>query len=869
MKKIQFSPPNPQKGSSVIFLIGLLFISSVSLGADKRVIEIPSGGEQILTDPEVTDAINPKPKAVKWVEPKRLGLPSREDLVTHNIRGKTYHINRSSKAVEHHLRLRALAASGGTGNSETVPPGFDPLKPFASYEKLDESPAFLGGGGGGLRSKERLIVEDCVFIMDFTEGDFEKFDPKRSAIFVEGYNEVLVRNCVFFSRSSTRDPLRKTTASIYASDCQKVEVDNCYFEGRTIGWRGHINVWSCGPTSITHCEINGKGAAAGGIWVATGLGEGKIDYAHSDGDPSLVIYPPGPVLVENCWVHDQKAKENSDGIFIQSARPYLIRNCKVENWGPDDSLIDVGFRDTSKTWDGRFLSNHGGLGMIENCELAGGWIKDSVGLAGGLVFRNNLIRDAFFFFYAFDGGSFYCVGNRFEPTDEVLFSGRNNGTDGWTPREGMLGQGGKAYFFNNHFKRDSAPAAIYVAGADTSPVKGNIVSNYNHYDMPPPPVMGIEGSKEKGTRYTLDQWRGELGQDVNSIFGAGSREAFKNANPQLLSLPGGIPMSFGENRTGLVSPVGVTDKDTLDKMRDHSAKFAADHAAKNFDVAIGNIKIKSATMDAENVRRKWGDKGEQLNLKPSAAGQELSFTIHVSNSNRYYVGSRSQRQPGAGIYQLLINSETIGEPFEFPSRGGTTLHGPVKLSEGEHVVTYKFVSPGIGNGTAGTLDGIQFIDAEVMDAEIAARNSSKAQAATAASAKARLDAETLKFPITSLLVIGNTNGRISKATSKSGDYLLWQTAGKLAMISFKIEVPESGTYTIRATTVNQEDKGALQLQIDGKDVNPPAKLGGNIDFGEAELSKGDHILGLKQVQPDATVKIRLNHFKLLPFPAAP
>jgi len=855
MKKPLYSPKTCPPRCHVIFLIAFIFSSPLLLRAQDRVIKIPSGGEQLLTGPEMTEA-------VKWVEPKRLGLPGKEELATILIREKTYHIKQTSAAVGDHLRLRGLVAGGGTAG--TVPHGFNPLAPFASHEKLDEALAFFGGGGGGLRSKERLIVENCVFILDFTEGDFNKFDPKRSAIYVEGYNEVLVRNCVFFSKSSTRDPLRKTTASIYASDCQKVEVDNCYFEGRTIGWRGHINIWSCGPTSITNCELNGKGAAAGGIWVATGLGEGKIDYAHSDGDPSLVIYPPGPVLVENCWVHDQKAKENSDGIYIQSARPYLIRNCKVENWGPDDSLIDVGFRDTSKAWNGRFLSNHGGLGMIENCELAGGWIKDSVGLAGGLVFRNNLVKSSYLFFYAFDGGSFYCTGNRFDPMGKVLFTGKNDGIDGWTPGEGMFAKGGKGYFLNNHIRSASKPAAMYVAGNGSCPVKGNIISDYNRFDMTEAPVMGMEGKKESSTCYSLEQWRNELGQDKNSVVGAGSMENFKDIRPETLVLPGGLPMKFGETKPGLTGPVGVMDEKTLNTARETAARFKAEFDARNFQVNASELAVKSKTLQVEVVKRKYGDMGTQLNLNPVEPGQAISFAVGVAHAGRYQVETRSQRFARSGRYQLLIDDKPLGSSFEFSKMGDRTVHGSISLSPGEHVFTYTLLGKGETGGFGGTIDGISCIDADAVDLENARLESVKKRAVAAAAAKAKLDALTLKFPISALPVSGKASGHTSQANSKGSDYLLWQIPGKGSTLTFFVDVPQPGKYTVGITTLNQADKGVFQLQLDGKDCGLPAPLGGELSFGTHEFSSGKHLIGFKLAEPDRAVNVRLHLLKLVP-----
>ncbi|RMD85160.1 MAG: hypothetical protein D6820_00280, partial [Lentisphaerae bacterium] len=327
---------------------------------------------------------------VKFVEPSPLNLPSKEELTTYRVADRTYHI-------------KQIAPESWTwsqteeGKKKMLSDG------IAVYENPNQALYFHGTGGGGRRSRERLIVENCTFVIDYQKGNFKKWDDKRCAIRVQGFREVLIRNCIFIVANDPDDPVRKTCGSIVAYDCLKVQVENCFFEGLTTWFRGHVLVFCCGPTWIRNIEVRGarrndQYISGGGIWVATGVGEGKIGWVHQR-DPEMMIYPAGPALIENCWIHDQKGKSNTDGIYVQSIHPFLIRNCKVENWMMD-SLLDVGFRDTAgHKYKGKVLVNHGSIGVIENCEFSGGFLKNSVGAAGGIVWRNNLMKDIWFMPY--------------------------------------------------------------------------------------------------------------------------------------------------------------------------------------------------------------------------------------------------------------------------------------------------------------------------------------------------------------------------------------------------------------------------------------------------------------------------------------
>jgi len=812
------------------------------------------------------------PRAVDWVEPKPLALPSAEKLKTVEIRGKTYEIKRVATEPKTPEPEKAAEVPDGGVVSNAGRPG------VALYQNLNEALYFRSESNSGRKSDERLVVEDCTFILDFEEGDFDKWAPRRSAILVEGYKEVLIRNCVFISKGRGSDPLRKTIASVYASDCLNVQIEDCYFEGRTIGWRGHVIVFGCGPTTIRNCEINGRNDTSGGIWVATGVGEGKIGWPHQDNE-SLMIYPAGPLLLENCWLHSQRGKENSDGIYVQSIRPYLIRNCLVDGWGPDDSLIDIGFRDTApKGHNGKVLVNHGGLGIVEHCELSKGWVKASVGLGGGVLFRRNLLKGAYIFPYVFDGGSWYVVGNVWKNMSTLIVSGRNNQLNGWTPKEGMFINGSKMFLFNNRFESpEKTLNALYVAGAKPGPLKDVIVSDYNVYDMPPPKSWGLEplgfnepaatpggdGKKSKDRpefRYvTLDDWRAATGNDKNSVLGNASRDKFKSAaNPVVL--PGNIPMEFGEVPAGLTGAVGVQNADVLKRAKAASAEAAAEMNREILRIPISQVTDKGGSAVVTRTDRKYGDRGTHLQIV-GEEGAEASLAVTVPTAGHFAVSSRTVKGTNTGTVQLVIAGRTVGDPVGFdPKRDGVVRHGIVELTSGENVLTLRVVS-----GADFNFDGFVLEDAVNVERENKRLADARAVKDAAAAENARLDALKVKFEIVGLPIEGRIKGHASNSSSKGRDYKLWQAVGTGDTISFAIDLRTEGNFELSLVTTNQADKGTLALLVDGKEIGS-GPLGGTVKFGSAKLSEGSHVVTFRLTGPEGAkdVSVRMQRLDLLP-----
>lgn len=821
--------------------------------------------------PVTIDQPDTAPRPVAWVEPPPLDLPSDEDLATTTLKGRTYHIVRRSKGGADAQYRRWLASQG------RAPEGFDPKAAFAVFDADDESPAFIGSGGAGRFSRERLIVEDCTFLIDFAEGDFEKFDPLRSAIYVEGYREVVVRRSVFISMLPQSAPIRRAIASIYAADCVRVKVEDCYFEGRTTGWRGHINLWGCGPTHIDRVEINGNGGPAGGIWVATGVGEGKIGFPHQDSDPKLTIYPPGPLRIENAHIHSQKGKENSDGIYIQSVRPYLVRNCKVERWG-DDSLIDVGFRDTSKPFGGRFAENHGGLGVVERCEFADGWIKDSVGLGGGLVFRYNRVRNAFFFPYAFDGGSWYVVSNRFDPIPRVLVSGRNNQTDGWTPGEGMLARGGKMVVYNNVVRKQGgaggAFAAMFVAGGKPGPVTRVVRSDFNIYDVAGLEQHTVFAIEHDGARLSLEKWREATGNDGHSVIGPGGLERFAEVDPGVIGLPGGeaMRMRMGPAEIGLTGPVGVADPATMRRAREHSARINAEAALRRFGVEIEALPIdEGSTLAIKKESRTWAGGRGYLTLSPTQSGQRAAFRFTAPDDRRYYLWARLLGGKGSPRFRVLIDGQPVAEDVTLTSeRRGSVELGQATLTGGEHTLTLESLGPG-----AVDLDGLSFTDAREEDHDRARAAAIREQQAAAKARQARVDAATVRIDLATLDPVGRTHGHTGVYGPDNHRYRLWQPEKSGDPITLPLTLPDGsakGRYRLRLVLTQQQDRATIRASVDDQPLtSAPVRTAGVMDLGEVVLGGSPvHLtLRLEAAADGVRPKLRMDRIDLVPLDADP
>lgn len=627
------------------------------------------------------------PRPYNYQAPQPLALPSGEELKTITVKDRNFQITHVAKASD------IIKSKKPEVQAQLETAG------LALYQTDDEALFFKGTGGGGLKSKERLIVENCTFTLDFNQGNVTFWEPRRTAIFVDGYREVVIRNCVFVSMMKLDDPVRKVNSSINAQDCLNVQIENCYFEGLTNWMRGHVTVFACGPTSITNCEVAGQRqgnnwACGGGIWVANGIGEGKLGTPMHADKPELMIYPSGPLLIDQCNVHDQKGTLNTDGIYVQSIHPFLIRNSRVSNWG-DDSLIDVGFRDSAKgNYNGQRLVNHGAIGVIENCEFEGGYIKDSVGAGGGIVFRNNLVKNAWFFPYVFDGGSWYVTGNRIEDLTGPLISGYNYGTSGWAPPEGMLIGGSKYYFYNNFISTRagvSIPALYVSTPIATSALKGNVIADFNTYALPSAPQLWADDRSVKRQDATLTAWQTATGNDKHSQIGAFAPTLLQNAEKTPVSYPGNLPTQWGRGALGPTAPLGPSAS-----LKSKAQILAMEVRAKmELNASIGSYPAEYFRV-SERRGNDWihpnkDAEGGQYRLWEAKNGDWMRFEITVFEAGTFSPRLKFYNQSSAGQLQLAVDGQDVGAPVALAPAG--TTFAPVKLGAGNHWVTLTLQTP--------------------------------------------------------------------------------------------------------------------------------------------------------------------------------
>jgi hypothetical protein len=794
-----------------------------------------------------------KPAAYAYVEPKALDLPSAEQLKTIEVKGRTYNITKVAGGSAIKEADKAEVAANGR----------------ALYENADEALYFHGSGGGGRRSNERLIIEDCTFIVDFQEGDFGKWDERRVAIFVTGYREVLVRNCVFIVKGLPGEPDRRTMGSIAIYDTVKVQVEDCYFEGLTNWMRGHLIVYGCGPTSIRRVEVtgsrrDGRWLSGGGIWVATGLGEGKVGTPHY-GDDELMIYPAGPLLVEDTLVHRQQGDENTDGIYIQSIHPYLVRNTRVADWGKD-GLMDLGFRDSGgRSYQDKPLANHGAIGVVENCEFQNGYVKDSVGMAGGLIFRNNVCRNVWLYPYVFDGGSWWVLNNQFTDLTGVALSGRDGQTTGWSAKEGMLANGSKLYFIGNEFANQpgvALPALLVSSTVKTSTLKDNVTTDYNQYAFDTAPKVWAD-DQAAGVKYqTLADWREATGHDANSVTSAGSRPT-----PGALELPGGLKMDWSV-KPGLTGEVGVANKAVLARAKELSNRIQSDYERRNKRVEAESLPARDASAKAQIEERTWASGGKLHTFEADKVGDSVTFTLDLDEGGRYWIQTAAAKDGRAGIYQLSVNGRPVGKPVDL-STAGVADHDHVELKAGANTLTYTVTGKSDkSRGYRAVFDLILLKDSEVVAQRQEAAAKLKAEEAARKAEVARLDALSIKIEAESLEptnVKGKGSWVYGNKQASDGNYRLWESSAAGDALTLPLAVEKAGVYRLVTRYVQQGDKANVQALVDGKAVGDPAPLGGRMQHGEVELSGGSHKLTL---QIDAAGKVRLDRIDLIPVETA-
>jgi len=781
-----------------------------------------------------------EPRPYRYREPAPLDLPSDADLRTTVVEGRHFHIKRPPAGA------------------------YDPARETEGariFENEEEALYFRGTGGSGRESRERLIVRDCTFVIDFEPGDhpggnFGKWDPRRGAIVVEGYREVVIENCVFVSRATKHDPIRKITGSIVANYCLKVRINQCYFEGASLGWRGHILVWGGGPTEITNVEIAGARqgttfAMGGGIWVAHGE---KIGWTHG-GNPGEMIYPNGPLRIENVHIHDQQGRQNTDGIYVQSIQPYLIRNSRVENWKGQDSLIDVGFRDTFQGFRGERLINHGAIGVIEHCHFGDGYVKSSVGLAGGLIFRHNVMHNAWMFPYVFDGGDWYVLGNQFEEMTGVIVSGRNAQLDGWTPGEGMFARGSRMHLYGNAFSNRVGKQlpALYVNNNPKSPLDRVIVADHNAYRFDPMPrSWAIDQAMDR--RYSLADWRA-TGNDRHSVVGP---DASAPAPMPPLDLPGGLRYDMTEAiEPGLTGPVGVTNAWVIQQARRLSDAARQAYDRRYVEIEFEDMEVVDRA-DGLNMSFKpssyWSGRGT-IRIEPRA-GQHVTFKFSVPHGNRYSIHSRTVKAGPRTRATLLIDGKVVDETFN--AAAGGNEHAAHHLDAGDHTLTFRYREDGTHRLDRLDLAAYPLAEEQADQQARLEQQSARQRLEARQAATTALEAEDLAVIESTAFVDIYPNKKAS-----NGQYLLLMPKRPDEGVILEIRAPRRGAYELLVATVDQQDGGALRLTVNGKPVGEPARINQMIRFDRVRLENGENRVGLTLAEGNPPIKVRLDRIDLV------
>ena len=156
------------------------------------------------------------PRPHTYVEPAELRLPSAEELKTVEVRGREFHIRRTPAKAYLSDEQQRQAEDEGIA--------------FGFFDRDDESLYFWGGGGGGRFSHERLVVEDCTFVIDFEPGmhpggDFGRWDPHRAANLHQSRSSENCETrrfmdflcCRFFRTSHTSSRFSLTSSAMSAS----------------------------------------------------------------------------------------------------------------------------------------------------------------------------------------------------------------------------------------------------------------------------------------------------------------------------------------------------------------------------------------------------------------------------------------------------------------------------------------------------------------------------------------------------------------------------------------------------------------------------------------------------------------------------
>lgn len=352
------------------------------------------------------------------------------------------------------------------------------------------------------RFKERVVIEDCEIDLRFPAKHFGNV-----GIFIFACKDVTLRNV----RVRGLTDGAEASGGIRIFDADQTLIEDCSIQGSFD--RENLELRDCGPATIRRVESRGRRVGDGyrsgsGIWVANGRGESKLLPAN----PDRPRYPSRGLRIEDCVVADCTGTANKDGIYIQSIRDFIVRRCRVENWR-HDGLVDVGFRDTKGD-----RPNHGGTGRFEDCDFHAGYLKVTVGAAGGITFRNCRSRGVSYVPYFFDGGTVYFEKCVFDGFADAAWVGNPNAfavnqQGDWLPDPQDTYGRSSVTRFNDCDFRDRELREAFLLGNPKHPFVRFFAGDRNTYDLPNLKVFARDVT---GVIPSFAEWRRRTGNDRNS-----------------------------------------------------------------------------------------------------------------------------------------------------------------------------------------------------------------------------------------------------------------------------------------------------------------------------------------------------------------
>ncbi len=251
------------------------------------------------------------------------------------------------------------------------------------------------------------------------------------------------------------------------------------------------------------------------------------------------------------------------------------------------------------------------------------------------------------------------------------------------------------------------------------------------------------------------------------------------------------------------------------------------------------------------------DTGGGYNLGWTRPGEWVEYSVNVSYSGSYTIGTRVASNGGGGVFHIEVDGTDVTGPMTVPNTGGnqiwqTVEKTGVQLTAGQHIVRLSFdnngATQGVGNfnymtftfdpgpqtpytGTPISLPGIiqaeDFDNGGVMAAYFDQDAGNKGN------------------------VYRETDVDIEATTDTGGGYnLAWMWPNE--WVEYTVNVTETSTYTVGARVASNGGGGVFHIEVDGQDVTGSMTVpstGGNqvwqtVEKTGIQLSAGQHIIRL-------------------------